>query len=46
MTPLVEASYPYGAAIKGVMLCMMWLPYGFEGPRAGMLDALVNGSKL
>jgi hypothetical protein len=41
MTPLVEASYPYGAAVKGVMLRMTWLPCGFEGPRAGKLDALV-----
>jgi hypothetical protein len=39
MTPLVEASYPYGAVVKGVMLRMMWLPCGFEVPRAGMLDA-------
>jgi hypothetical protein len=48
MTPLVEASYPYGATVKGVMLRMTWLPCGFKSPRTGMLDALVmsNGPVL
>jgi hypothetical protein len=46
MTPQEEASYPYGATVKGVMFHMTWLLGDFEGPRAGMLDALVNGSKL